>query len=497
MRKLTRSSVVVVAGALACSLGGSFFAPGAGAAAGRGATAVRSGHPAAARALVDTRRIVGFPQHARPASVGAGARTGGLGVLGPKSRRGTPPAITSQPQSDSVTAGSTASFRASASGSPAPSVQWKVATSPTSPFTPIRGATSTTYSFTAQSSQNGYRYEATFTNPAGSATTSAATLTVTAAQPTPPTITSQPSSDTVAAGSTATFSASATGSPAPTVQWQVSTNGGSSYSPVSGATSTTYSFTASASQNGDEFEAVFTNNSGTATTNPATLTVTTALVQSSNWSGYADTSGTFSAVGGTWSVPSVSCPSGSTSYSSEWIGIDGYSSNTVEQDGTEADCVSGSPSYDAWYEMYGDNAVNSGYEVELSPSAYPVSPGDSITASVNVSGSTWTLALTDTSARVQRWTFSTVVSYSGAARSSAEWIVERPEICSVRCSLASLADFGSVTISAASATTTSGTGSISATAYTGLEMVNGSTVLAVPGALDTAGDSFTDTWQHS
>jgi hypothetical protein len=45
-------------------------------------------------------------------------------------------------------------------------------------FTDIAGATSTTLSFTAVASQRGYRYRAVFTNSLGTATTTAATLTV-------------------------------------------------------------------------------------------------------------------------------------------------------------------------------------------------------------------------------------------------------------------------------------------------------------------------------
>ena len=70
------------------------------------------------------------------------------------------------------------------------------------------------------------------------------------------------------------ISASASGYPTPTVQWQVSTNGGSSFSNISGATSATYTINAvTASQNGYKYRAVFTNSAGTATTSVATLTV--------------------------------------------------------------------------------------------------------------------------------------------------------------------------------------------------------------------------------
>lgn len=60
----------------------------------------------------------------------------------------------------------------------------------------------------------------------------------------PPTVTQNPSGTSTGAGQTATFTAAATGLPSPTVQWQVSTDGGSSFNNVAGATSTTLSFTA-------------------------------------------------------------------------------------------------------------------------------------------------------------------------------------------------------------------------------------------------------------
>jgi len=90
----------------------------------------------------------------------------------------------------------------------------------------------------------------------------------------PPAIITQPANQTVNAGQTATFTAAATGSPTPTVQWQMSTGGGA-FSNVSGATSTstTLSFTTALSQNGNQYRAVFTNAAGPATTTAATLTV--------------------------------------------------------------------------------------------------------------------------------------------------------------------------------------------------------------------------------
>ena len=73
--------------------------------------------------------------------------------------------------------------------------------------------------------------------------------------------------------------------------------------------------------------------------------------QSTNWSGYAVTGGTFTDVKGSWVVPTVTS-SGTNSYSSTWVGIDGFSSSTVEQTGTDSDFVNGHAQYYAWYEMY-------------------------------------------------------------------------------------------------------------------------------------------------
>ena len=118
---------------------------------------------------------------------------------------------------------------------------------------------------------------------AGNGTSSS---TSTSSCPTLAVITS-PSDLTVTAGQAASFSAAANGTPAPSVQWQVSTDGGANFSDLPGATATTLTFTASLSQNGNRYRAVFTNASGTATSSAALLTVTstetaTVLASSQN-----------------------------------------------------------------------------------------------------------------------------------------------------------------------------------------------------------------------
>ncbi|HEX4921820.1 MAG TPA: G1 family glutamic endopeptidase [Candidatus Bathyarchaeia archaeon] len=218
---------------------------------------------------------------------------------------------------------------------------------------------------------------------------------------------------------------------------------------------------------------------------------------STNWSGYAVTgpNGSVSSVQGSWIVPSVTCSGRkSTTYSSYWVGIDGYSSNTVEQTGTDSDCSNGQGNYYAWYEFYPNPSILI--------SGFTISPGDKVSASVTYSTSTglFTTTITDGS-----HSFSTSSSVAGAARSSAEWIVERPALCrGTRCTLTSLSNFGTVSLGGdytgisgtnyATVSSTSGTiGSFSSNVA--ITMVNSSgKTLAEPSTLTSDGTSFTETW---
>ena len=88
-----------------------------------------------------------------------------------------------------------------------------------------------------------------------------------------PVVTSQPDDQQVNLGSTATFTAVASGVTTPTVQWQMSANGGGTWADVPDATSTTLAVVTSATDNGDQYRAAFSNPVGVATSEPATLTV--------------------------------------------------------------------------------------------------------------------------------------------------------------------------------------------------------------------------------
>jgi hypothetical protein len=191
----------------------------------------------------------------------------------------TAPTVTTNPSNLSLLVGAAASFSAAASGNPVPDVQWQQSADAGATFTNVPGATATTLAFTATLAQNGYQYRAVFTNSAGSATTTAATLTVTSV---PVVVTTNPTNLSVAVGANASFSAAATGSPVPTVQWQQSADAGVTFTNVPGATATTLAFTATLGQNGYKYRAVFTNAASSATTTAATLTVIPAVVVTTN-----------------------------------------------------------------------------------------------------------------------------------------------------------------------------------------------------------------------
>lgn len=201
---------------------------------------------------------------------------------------------------------------------------------------------------------------------------------------------------------------------------------------------------------------------------------------STNWSGYANTGGTFTDVKGSWTQPAASCSSGQTAYSSFWVGIDGDTTNTVEQTGTDADCSSGTPVYYAWYEMYPKFPVNLSNTVR---------PGDSITAEVKVAtGGKFTLIISDST---QHWSFSTNQTLKKAKLGSAEWIAEAPSSGS---GVLPLANFGTVSFSNCTANGVSISSNPNPDAIT---MASGSTTKATPSGLGGGGSSFSVTWKHS
>jgi hypothetical protein len=138
-------------------------------------------------------------------------------------------------------------------------------------------STSATVTTAPQTVEGVFLYRARFTNGNGGPVYSQpAVLTVTS--PRAPTVVVNPLSSTVTAGGTSTFTSAAFGPPDPTVQWQESSNGGASWSPIPGATSNVLTIAGvSTVQSGRKYRALFTNVIGTVASGAATLTVTPAL----------------------------------------------------------------------------------------------------------------------------------------------------------------------------------------------------------------------------
>lgn len=179
------------------------------------------------------------------------------------------PSITTNPVNTSVCLNGNTSFSVTASGTTL-TYQWQVSTDGGNTYTNITGATAATLSLTnATATMNNNRYRVVVFSCGPTGTNSAgAILTVT----NPANITAQPVATTVCPNTTATFSVTVNGSSL-TYQWQVSTDGGTNYSNISGATAATLNLTGvSASMNGNRYRVIV---NGTCTTN---LTSTGAIL---------------------------------------------------------------------------------------------------------------------------------------------------------------------------------------------------------------------------
>ncbi|MBL9187157.1 MAG: immunoglobulin domain-containing protein [Opitutaceae bacterium] len=164
--------------------------------------------------------------------------------------------ITSPPLDTTVNAGTLATLRVSAVGSPAPTFQWQ------KDGVVIAGATANTFTVASATLADAGSYTVVVKNP-GAVASASATLIVRA----PPVITAQPASRTVNAGDSVSFSVALTGVPAPTYQWR--RNG----TAIAGATRDTLAIASATVANAGRYEVVVTNALGTATSEAAVLTV--------------------------------------------------------------------------------------------------------------------------------------------------------------------------------------------------------------------------------
>ena len=176
---------------------------------------------------------------------------------------GAAPTITSEPTAQTVCAGQPVEFTVAATGTPPLTYQWL------KDGGEIGGATAATYTISAAASTDAGAYSATVANSCGTVTSRAAALTVGTA----PTITAQPASQAAVAGSSATFSVTATGTPPFSYQWQ------RDGADIAGATEPSYTIPAVASADAGSYTVVVTNPCGSATSDPALLTVTPAATE--------------------------------------------------------------------------------------------------------------------------------------------------------------------------------------------------------------------------
>ena len=173
----------------------------------------------------------------------------------------SPVAITTQPVSLIKTVGASATFSVVATGTAPITYQWR------KDGTDIAGAVSASYTISATVNGDAASYDVVMTNPAGSRTSAAATLTVN----TPIAITAQPVALTRNVGVSAVFTVVATGTAPLTYQWR---KGAAN---ISGATSATYTISAPASADAASYSVNVTNVVGTVASNAVTLTVNTPL----------------------------------------------------------------------------------------------------------------------------------------------------------------------------------------------------------------------------
>jgi hypothetical protein len=177
------------------------------------------------------------------------------------------------------------------------------------------------------------------------------------------------------------------------------------------------------------------------------LVIKNAKAYSNNWSGRAlvQKRPKFTSVSGSWTVPAIqqagSCPAGGN-YSSQWVGIDGFSNQELFQAGSDADLCpfnTTTTRYYPWIEWL------PAAEIELTygnGNPLPFAPGDYLIVNVTATGwsggesSTGNLIYADIT---QGWEVITAVVASQLCDAyqfcgtyilgqSAEWIVEAPEV---------------------------------------------------------------------
>jgi hypothetical protein len=206
-----------------------------------------------------------------------------------------------------------------------------------------------------------------------------------------------------------------------------------------------------------------------------------ARSQSSNWSGYYTTGGTFTTVAGSWTIPNIS--PGTSGADATWVGIGGMASRDLIQAGTQAVVQSGRVVYTAWWETL----PQASQSVPLD-----ISAGDTVSVSITQqSGGAWLITILDVTTGDS---FRKSVEYQ-SSRSSAEWVEEAPAVGRAgRMGLVPLDNFGAVTFTNATTVKDGQTRSLGQAGAQPITMYNrAEQALAQPSVVGEDGASFTVT----
>lgn len=223
-------------------------------------------------------------------------------------------------------------------------------------------------------------------------------------------------------------------------------------------------------------------------------TAATGQFTSRNWDGYltyASNEGTdFKVVKAKWIQPAVTCPA-DNAWTVFWVGLDGWWNDTVEQGGTSAECVNGTPQYASWWEMYPTNAIQT---------VFSINAGDTMKASVTyqTSDATYVITVKDITSGQSFTENEQCASNLTCDRSSAEVIAEDVGMFGGD-GFFPLADYGTMGFGGSSITDTSGhTGSFSNPHWlrAAITEASGGTTYATVSKLANEGKAFKATWNH-
>lgn len=203
------------------------------------------------------------------------------------------------------------------------------------------------------------------------------------------------------------------------------------------------------------------------------------------WSGYASTGQTFTGVTGSWVQPNVTCNQSYNQETAYWVGLDGVSSQFVEQTGTQTECKGGHATPGLFYEFYPDPPEYP------STDTYPVDVGDSFTGTVLNSNHNFTLKLVN---HTKGWTFTISKSVPNAPASSAEWVIEGVHVNAPGSANKLMSNFAPVTFTNCEDQFNGAVRPINASANIAYTFTNDvGAIEAEPSALGNNGTSFTIT----